>query len=71
MQNSGKIKTTKVKQDIDLFGKSRTLMPGRKTVVLFFGTLEAFSNTCDSKGQEGQGHGPILKLSCLRKDKQT
>lgn len=29
VQNSGK----KVKQDIDLFGKSRTLMPGRKTVV--------------------------------------
>ena len=40
VQNSGKIKTIKVKQDIDLFGKSRTLMPGRKTVVFIVYFLE-------------------------------
>ena len=60
VQNSGKIKTIKVKQDIDLFGKSRTLMPGRKTVVFivyFLEHLKPSQTLVTLKGKKGRDTG--------------
>ena len=54
------MRTIKVQQDIDLFGKSRTLVPGRKTVafiVYFLEHLKHSQTLVTLKGKKGRDTG--------------
>ena len=55
-----KIKTMKVQQDMDFFGTSRTLVPGRKTVVFivyFLEHLKPSQTLVTLKGKKGRDTG--------------